>query len=105
MSWRLETGDAAHAREAIALLDPVLLLVNSFEAYLWRARAFAVAGSTPELVGALRNLSGQLERRRATLSDESATHLKRMGRDLLRFIPEEDPYAADRAWISARLQP
>ena len=73
--------------------------------YLWRARAFAVAGSTPELVGALRDVVSQLERRRATLDGDAAAGLIGMARDLLRFIPEDDAYAADRIWLSTRLEP
>ena len=44
ISWRLETGTAVRAREALALADALLTRQRVGEIYLLRARAGAIAG-------------------------------------------------------------
>jgi len=103
-AWRLEGGDPVRAREAVVLLDPLILLVNNFDVYLWRARAFALAGSPAELVGALRQLASQFERRRSSLAEPTRKQLVSMARDLMRYIPPSNEYAEDRRRLNAQLR-
>lgn len=86
------------------MLDPLILLVNSFDVYLWRARAFALSGSHAELVGALRHLIAQLERRRATMPAPVWNKLTAMAADLARYIPADGELAAERSRLEAQLR-
>ena len=101
--WRLERGDPDEARDAVAILDPLVILVNNFEVYLWRARAFALAGSPDELAGAMRAVVGQLARRRSTLSETAWNRLAPLARDLLTYLPSEGELGVERSRLQGLL--
>lgn len=98
-AWRTRSGEPARAREAVALLDPVLAFRNETEDLVRRARAAAAAGDTRAALASLTELAGRTGPRRADVVQLAACREILEG---LELPPDLLPWGRT---LRARLQP
>ena len=98
VGWRLAAGDPALAREAVALLDPLIAASPLGSDWVLRARAVAAAGDAPAAFATLHEAVKAIhrERPRRKLAWEALL--------VLESLPEGTVEAAERDRLERRLR-
>ena len=94
--WRLETGDAVRAREALGLVDAMLPTVGHITDRLMRARAAALLGETHAVVASLYEVSA------AAQKSPQRTAAVRGALEILAGIGADSDFAAQRVRLRER---
>jgi hypothetical protein len=103
MRWRVESGDAARAREAAALAEPLLSTVNRVEPYFWRAQALALAGDADAALNALAQIARQLGNRRQRERNLALrAEIAPLAADALALLPDTGELGQRRRSLAAR---
>ena len=92
--WRVRTGDAQHAAEAMSLLTPLLMFNPSIQDLLLQVRASLIAGDNMAGLAGLLDLSAMLTQRRQRLRPAVVQHSIQQLAQLLAQLPvtvHDDP--------------